>query len=141
MLWLEAENQKTCLEPDHLESFDHNIELANQMASFHQQKENTLQQNSRILTLLFQIYSYQTTSSTSQSPIVKLLRIFGKFGTGDGEFQYPWDVAVNSKGQIAVSDSRNHRVQLFDAKGKFLTKYGAHFPQKERNNFQKVVKK
>ena len=60
------------------------------------------------------------------------MRIFGKFGSADGEFQYPWDVAVNTKGQIAVSDSRNHRVQLFDQKGQFLTKYGANFPQKER---------
>ena len=88
--------------------------------------------------ILIQIYSYQTTSSTSQSPIVKLLRIFGKFGSADGEFQYPWDVAVNTKGQIAVSDSRNHRVQLFDQKGQFLTKYGANFPQKERNKSSKI---
>ena len=86
---------------------------------------------------LFQIYSYESSSTSQCIPIVKLLRIFGKFGSADGEFQYPWDVAVNTKGQIAVSDSRNHRVQLFDHRGKFLTKYGAHFPQKERNKLTK----
>ncbi|CAL8372394.1 unnamed protein product [Boreogadus saida] len=49
---------------------------------------------------------------------------FGEKGTKNGQFNYPWDVAVNSEGKILVSDTRNHRVQLFAADGSFLNKYG-----------------
>ena len=34
---------------------------------------------------------------------------FGEKGSGNGQFLYPWDVACNSKNQILVSDTRNHR--------------------------------
>uniref|UniRef100_A0A3Q2XBS3 E3 ubiquitin-protein ligase TRIM71 n=1 Tax=Haplochromis burtoni TaxID=8153 RepID=A0A3Q2XBS3_HAPBU len=49
---------------------------------------------------------------------------FGEKGTKNGQFNYPWDVAVNSEGKILVSDTRNHRVQLFAPDGSFLNKYG-----------------
>uniref|UniRef100_T1J3B3 Peptidylamidoglycolate lyase n=1 Tax=Strigamia maritima TaxID=126957 RepID=T1J3B3_STRMM len=45
---------------------------------------------------------------------------FGKFGGGIGQLNYPWDVAVNSKHQILVADSRNHRMQLFDFSGQVV---------------------
>lgn len=45
-------------------------------------------------------------------------------GCRNGQFNYPWDVACNSNGQIVVSDTRNHRIQLFSADGTFLNKYG-----------------
>ena len=31
---------------------------------------------------------------------------FGEKGAGNGQFNYPWDVACNSKNQIRVSDTR-----------------------------------
>ena len=49
---------------------------------------------------------------------------FGEKGTKNGQFNYPWDVAVNSEGKILVSDTRNHRIQLFGPDGVFLNKYG-----------------
>lgn len=50
---------------------------------------------------------------------------FGEKGRGNGQFNYPWDVAVSSNDDsIAISDTRNHRVQLFDARGTFLNKFG-----------------
>jgi len=45
---------------------------------------------------------------------------FGKEGNGEGEFSFPNDVAVDSRGRIYVSDSNNYRVQVFDAQGKLL---------------------
>lgn len=39
------------------------------------------------------------------------------------EFQYPWDVATNSNGHILVTDTRNHRIQMFTSMGHFITKY------------------
>ena len=64
---------------------------------------------------------------------------FGEKGSGNGQFLYPWDVACNSKNQILVSDTRNHRLQVYPRKrglvydfslqlfsplGDFLAKYG-----------------
>ena len=49
---------------------------------------------------------------------------FGEKGSKNGQFNYPWDVAVNSEGNIVVSDTRNHRIQLFNLEGQFLNKYG-----------------
>jgi hypothetical protein len=48
-------------------------------------------------------------------------------GTGDGEFNAPYDVAVSPDGmQIAVSDSANHRIQLFKTTdGSFVGRFGA----------------
>lgn len=52
------------------------------------------------------------------------LLCFGEKGSRCGQFNYPWDVAVNTECQIVVSDTRNHRVQLFSPEGTFLRKYG-----------------
>lgn len=49
---------------------------------------------------------------------------FGERGSKLGQFNYPWDVAVNADNQILVSDTRNHRVQLFSPEGAFINKYG-----------------
>ena len=49
---------------------------------------------------------------------------FGEKGSKHGQFNYPWDVDVNRAGIIAVTDTRNHRIQLFSFDGAFLSKYG-----------------
>ena len=36
--------------------------------------------------------------ATSSTCEIKLTRIFGQQGSGNGEFHYPWDVAANSSG-------------------------------------------
>jgi DNA-binding beta-propeller fold protein YncE len=48
---------------------------------------------------------------------------FGSHGSDDGRFIQPYDVAVNSNDDILVTDSC-HRVQVFNAKGKFLRAFG-----------------
>jgi DNA-binding beta-propeller fold protein YncE len=55
----------------------------------------------------------------------KLLRQWGRTGSGDGEFDYPGGIAVR-RGRVYVADQTNHRVQVFDRKGKFLLKWGTH---------------
>jgi len=47
----------------------------------------------------------------------------GDYGSEDGKFIQPYDVAVNSNDEILVSDSC-HRIQIFDVKGKFLRSFG-----------------
>jgi len=46
-------------------------------------------------------------------------------GSGDGQLQLPYGIAVDAKGDIYIADGANHRVQKFDSSGKFLTKWGA----------------
>ena len=45
---------------------------------------------------------------------------FGKQGSGDGDFLFPNQVAVDATGRMFVSDGNNGRVQMFDPSGKFL---------------------
>jgi DNA-binding beta-propeller fold protein YncE len=40
---------------------------------------------------------------------------WGTEGTGDGQFNWPQDVAVASDGSVYVSDSKNNRIQKFAA--------------------------
>ena len=44
--------------------------------------------------------------------ILKFVRRFGEQGQLPGQFNYPWDVSCNQRGDIVVSDSRNRRVQV-----------------------------
>lgn len=46
-------------------------------------------------------------------------------GSGNGEFNAPYDVAVAADGsQIAISDSGNHRIQLFNTSGVYQSSFG-----------------
>lgn len=59
------------------------------------------------------------------SPAGKLLREWGKPGSGDGEFDMPGGIAFSPDGgRVYVADQCNRRIQVFDAQGKFLTKWG-----------------
>lgn len=49
---------------------------------------------------------------------------FGTFGSGDGQFQQPYDVTVGSDGTVYVVDSSNNRIQRFNASGTYLGKWG-----------------
>ena len=49
---------------------------------------------------------------------------FGKYGSPVGMFNSPWGVAVNASDEIAVTDSWNHRVQVFGSDGKYLRCFG-----------------
>ena len=49
---------------------------------------------------------------------------FGVQGSSDGMFNEPLGVAVNGRDEIAVSDSGNHRVQVFSSDGTYLRSFG-----------------
>lgn len=48
----------------------------------------------------------------------------GPLAPGDGQFDGPTDIVVDAAGNVYVVDSGNHRIQKFDATGKFLGKWG-----------------
>ncbi|MGH9764444.1 MAG: 6-bladed beta-propeller, partial [Blastocatellia bacterium] len=50
---------------------------------------------------------------------------FGSIGSGDGQFQFPLGIALNSAGEIYVVDSGNSRVEVFRSSGAFLRKFGS----------------
>jgi DNA-binding beta-propeller fold protein YncE len=47
----------------------------------------------------------------------------GKPGTGDGQFDCPHTLAMDSKGRLFVGDRTNNRIQIFDQDGKFLASW------------------
>ncbi|MFO7631657.1 MAG: TIGR03663 family protein [Caldilinea sp.] len=49
----------------------------------------------------------------------------GPLVAGDGQLFEPWGVAVDETGQIFVADTWNGRIQVFDAEGRFLRKWGS----------------
>jgi DNA-binding beta-propeller fold protein YncE len=55
-----------------------------------------------------------------------VIRSWGHAGNGDGEFNYPTYLALDSKGMLLVTDALNFRVQAFDSAGHFLWKFGHH---------------
>jgi uncharacterized protein (TIGR03663 family) len=50
----------------------------------------------------------------------------GPMAYGDGQFQEPWGITVSDDGRVYVADTWNHRIQVFDREGTFLTKWGTY---------------
>jgi DNA-binding beta-propeller fold protein YncE len=58
------------------------------------------------------------------SPDGKLLLSWGEPGKGPGQFIVPHAIAVDKRGRVLVADRHNNRIQVFDAKGKYLDEWG-----------------
>jgi DNA-binding beta-propeller fold protein YncE len=58
------------------------------------------------------------------SPDGRVLSVWGSKGSSDGQFDDPTSVAVDPKtNKVYVADPLNRRIQVFDAEGKFLSKW------------------
>lgn len=53
-----------------------------------------------------------------------LIRSIGESGDGDGQFNLPVAMALNSKGHLVVADTFSAKIQVFDASGRFIAKFG-----------------
>ena len=55
----------------------------------------------------------------------ELVRTFGSWGGGKGEFKFPYGVAVSPDDHhLYVSDNNNHRVQIFTLEGRYVREFG-----------------
>jgi DNA-binding beta-propeller fold protein YncE len=57
------------------------------------------------------------------APDGRLLLSWGESGAGAGQFNLPHNVACDADGWVYVADRENHRVQVFDANGRYETQW------------------
>jgi streptogramin lyase len=53
----------------------------------------------------------------------KLIKAWGKRGTGPNEFDQPHTLAIDSKGRLFVGDRNNNRIQILDQNGTYITEW------------------
>jgi DNA-binding beta-propeller fold protein YncE len=66
---------------------------------------------------------YRNARVHKYSPDGKLLFSWGKTGTDPGEFNIVHSVCIDREGLVYVADFWNHRLQLFNSKGKYITQW------------------
>lgn len=64
---------------------------------------------------------------------------WGRYGTGNGQFNQPYGVAVDPAGNVWVVDSGNARVQEFTSSGAYVTQYGSYSVGLGNGLFEKPV--
>ena len=64
---------------------------------------------------------------------------FGKEGSSVGMFKCPWGVAVSARDEIAVTDTNNHRVQIFNSDGNYLRSFGREGNKAGEFNFPRGI--
>jgi len=50
---------------------------------------------------------------------------FESEGNRKSQFQSPWGITIDSNERIFICDTLNHRIQIFDSEGKFLSTFGS----------------
>jgi NHL repeat len=53
----------------------------------------------------------------------KLIKTWGRKGSGPGEFDTPHALAMDSRGRLFVGDRNNNRIQIFDQMGTFIEEW------------------
>jgi streptogramin lyase len=56
-------------------------------------------------------------------PDGRFIRAWGRRGSAPGEFDTPHSVAVAADGRVLVSDRHNHRIEIFDPEGRYITEW------------------
>jgi sugar lactone lactonase YvrE len=51
------------------------------------------------------------------------IKSWGRFGKGQGEFDQPHALAMDSKGRLFVGDRGNNRIQIFDQNGTYIAEW------------------
>ena len=85
-------------------------------------------------------YSLPGQGACSQGLLVKPFEFkpvlaFGEYGSSQGMLIFPMGVAVSDRDAIAVSDSLNRRVQIFDSGGNFIRCFGGQLTSQGKLQF------
>ncbi len=64
------------------------------------------------------------TATLTSGPTSCFITAWGSNGTGNGQFQGLYGIAVNSSGNVYVTDTSNYRIQEFSSTGTYITKWG-----------------
>lgn len=60
---------------------------------------------------------------------------FGSLGNRPGQLEHPHYIAVSSTNRVIVSDSNNHRIQVFDVNGKVINTFGGEGAEEAQFKF------
>jgi uncharacterized protein (TIGR03663 family) len=77
---------------------------------------------------IFQLMPLQSDSYEKGAISLAADLVFGSLGNRPGQFNTPRGLSVAPDGSLYVADSRNNRIQHFDAKGNFLQAFGNTSP-------------
>lgn len=50
---------------------------------------------------------------------------WGNFGTNNGQFSFPYGIAVDTSNNVYVADLNNYRIEKFDSNGNYLAQWGS----------------
>jgi len=82
-----------------------------------------------VLAVLICLAVFAMASSVFVGPVhaegYVLVLKWGSYGSGDSQFAYPSGVAVDTSGNVCVTELGNDRVQKFTSTGAFITKWGS----------------
>lgn len=78
----------------------------------------------KISTLLFLSIFTSLFSTGCFEPKMSYIREFGAEGKGSGEFNMPTDIAVNSKGEIYICDTKNNRICVYNSNCEYVKSIG-----------------
>ena len=71
--------------------------------------------------------AYKDVSGTA-SKVVSFQQAWGRPGYGDSLFSGAYGIATDTDGNIYVADNGNHGIQKFDARGRFIARWGKRGP-------------
>jgi tripartite motif-containing protein 71 len=70
---------------------------------------------------IFTVAPFYVTKFSSNG---SLLAQWGSQGSGNGQFNWAYGIAVDAAGNVYVADGSNNRVQIFDNNGNYLSQFG-----------------
>jgi DNA-binding beta-propeller fold protein YncE len=77
--------------------------------------------------LVAEVMNHRVSQFALDGTFVGIFAGTGKEGSGDGEFDRPQGITVlGSSGEVAVADTSNHRVQIFDSEGNYKRQFGTN---------------
>jgi len=85
----------------------------------------------------FQIQIYPKQRNYNEINQPKLT--FGSKGNGNDQLNSPWGVIVHPNGNLTVCDCNNHRIQIFDFEGKFISTFGSNGNENGQFNYPRGI--